>query len=43
MFDYEFLGGHAASYVAMIAMAVMTLWSGFEYFKGYWKYINPSV
>ena len=43
MFDYEFLGGHAASYVAMIAMAVMTLWSGIEYFKGYWKYINPSV
>ena len=43
MFDYDFLGGHAASYVAMIAMAVMTLWSGIEYFKGYWKYINPSV
>ena len=43
MFDYKFLGGHAASYVAMIAMAVMTLWSGIEYFKGYWKYINPSV
>ena len=43
MFDYEFLGGHAVSYVAMVAMAVMTLWSGIEYFKGYWKYINPSV
>ncbi|MBR7162130.1 MAG: CDP-alcohol phosphatidyltransferase family protein [Clostridia bacterium] len=43
MFDYEFLGGHFVSYVAMIAMAVMTLWSGIEYFKGYWKYINPSV
>ena len=43
VFDYEFLGGHVASYVTMIAMAVMTLWSGIAYFKGYWKYINPSV
>ena len=43
VFDYKFLGGHAASYVTMVAMAVMTLWSGIEYFKGYWKYINPSV
>ena len=43
VFKYDFLGGHAASYVTMVAMAVMTLWSGIEYFKGYWKYINPSV
>ena len=43
MFDYEFLGGHAVSYVTMAAMTVMTVWSGAEYFKGYWKYINPSV
>ena len=43
MFDYEFLGGHAVSYVLMAAMVVMTVWSGLEYFKGYWKYINPSV
>ena len=43
IFDYDFLGGHVASYVTMIAMAVMTLWSGIVYFKGYWKYINPSV
>lgn len=43
VFDYDFLGGHVASYITMIAMAVMTLWSGIEYFKGYWKYINPSV
>ena len=43
VFTYDFLGGHAASYVTMAAMAVMTLWSGIEYFKGYWKYINPSV
>ena len=43
MFDYDFLGGHAFSYLTMAAMIVMTLWSGYEYFKGYWKYINPSV
>ena len=43
VFEYDFLGGHVASYITMIAMAVMTLWSGIEYFKGYWKYINPSV
>lgn len=43
IFDYDFLGGHVASYITMIAMAVMTLWSGIVYFKGYWKYINPSV
>lgn len=43
MFDYAFLGGHAVSYVMMAAMSVLTIWSGVVYFKGYWKYINPSV
>ena len=43
MFDYKFLGGHAVSYVTMAAMTVLTVWSGYVYFKGYWKYINPSV
>ena len=43
MFDYKFLGGHAVSYVTMTAMTVLTVWSGYVYFKGYWKYINPSV
>jgi CDP-diacylglycerol--glycerol-3-phosphate 3-phosphatidyltransferase len=42
IFSYEFLGGHAASYVLLAAMSVMTLWSGFAYFKSYWKYINPA-
>lgn len=42
IFAYEFLGGHAASYVLLAAMSVMTLWSGFAYFKSYWKYINPA-
>ena len=41
--DYYLLGGHAFSYVTMAAMSVMTIWSGIVYFKGYWKYINPSV
>lgn len=43
MFDYKFLGGHAVSYVTMAAMTILTVWSGYVYFKGYWKYINPSV
>ncbi len=42
IFKYEFLDGHAASYVLLAAMSVMTLWSGFAYFKSYWKYINPA-
>jgi len=43
MFDYDVLGGHVVSYITMAAMTVMTVWSGVVYFKGYWKYINPSV
>ena len=43
IFEYEFLDGHAASYVLLAAMSVMTLWSGFAYFKSYWKYINPAI
>ena len=43
IFPYDLLGGHVVSYVTMAAMTVMTLWSGIVYFKGYWKYINPSV
>ena len=42
IFGYEFLGGHAGSYVLLAAMSVMTLWSGIAYFKSYWKYIDPS-
>jgi CDP-diacylglycerol--glycerol-3-phosphate 3-phosphatidyltransferase len=42
IFGYEFLGGHAVSYVLLVAMSVMTIWSGFAYFKSYWKYIDPS-
>ena len=42
MFSYAFLGGHAVSYITMAAMTLMTLWSGMNYLKAYWKYINPS-
>ena len=42
MFAYEFLCGHVASYVTMAAMTLMTVWSGWNYLKAYWKYINPS-
>ena len=30
------------SYVTMIAMLVMTLWSGIDYLKSYWKFIDPT-
>jgi CDP-diacylglycerol--glycerol-3-phosphate 3-phosphatidyltransferase len=31
---------HIISYVLMDLMTVMTLWSGIDYMKGYWKYIK---
>ena len=30
------------SYVTIIAMMVMTLWSGYDYMKSYWKVIDPT-
>jgi len=30
------------SYVTMAAMLVMTLWSGIDYLKSYWKFIDSS-
>ncbi len=30
------------SYVTIIAMMVMTLWSGYDYIKSYWKVIDPT-
>ncbi|MBR6676070.1 MAG: CDP-diacylglycerol--glycerol-3-phosphate 3-phosphatidyltransferase [Clostridia bacterium] len=30
------------SYVTMVAMLVMTLWSGIDYLKSYWKFIDPT-
>ncbi len=37
IWDYYYL-----SYVGMIATAVLTLWSGINYLKAYWKYIDPT-
>ena len=33
---------HILSYVTIAAMIVMTLWSGFDYIKSYWKFISPN-
>ena len=33
---------YVLSYVTMIAMLVMTLWSGIDYLKFYWKFIDPT-
>ncbi len=30
------------SYIGMVATAVLTLWSGINYLKEYWKYIDPT-
>ncbi len=30
------------SYIGMIATAFLTLWSGYNYLKEYWKYIDPT-
>ena len=37
LWDYYYL-----SYVGLVATAVLTLWSGFNYIKEYWKYIDPT-
>ena len=33
---------HILSYITMILMLVMTLWSGIDYLKSYWKFIDPT-
>ena len=33
---------HLLSYITIAAMIVMTLWSGFDYIKSYWKFISPN-
>ena len=30
------------SYIGMFATALLTLWSGYNYLKEYWKYIDPT-
>lgn len=34
---------HILSYITMTFMTVMTVWSGIDYIKSYWKYINPNI
>jgi len=31
-----------ASYVVMAIMSIFTIWSGYNYIKAYWGYINPE-
>ena len=38
--DLAIFNDHIISYVLMALMTVMTLWSGIDYMKGYWKYIK---
>ena len=33
---------HIISYVTMAVMTVMTIWSGLNYFKAYWKFLDPT-
>lgn len=33
---------HILSYVTAALMVVMTVWSGMDYIKSYWKYISPN-
>jgi CDP-diacylglycerol--glycerol-3-phosphate 3-phosphatidyltransferase len=36
------IGGYPVTYLSLIATAVLTVWSGVNYIKGCWKYINPA-
>lgn len=33
---------HVLSYITMVAMSVMTLWSGIDYISKYWSHISPN-
>ncbi len=33
---------HLLSYITIAAMTVMTLWSGIDYIRKYWKYLDPQ-
>ena len=35
-------GTKPLTWVTTAAMVVMTLWSGIDYIKTYWKYIDPE-
>lgn len=38
--NHPVFNNHIISFVLMGLMTVMTLWSGIDYMKGYWKYIK---
>ena len=33
---------YLASYITIVIMTVMTLWSGINYLKAYWKHLDPN-
>ena len=33
---------HLLSYITIAAMSIMTLWSGIDYLKTYWKFLDPE-
>lgn len=33
---------HLLSYITIAAMSIMTLWSGINYLKTYWKFLDPE-
>lgn len=33
---------HILSYITIAAMTIMTLWSGIDYLKTYWKFLDPE-
>lgn len=38
----SFLGGYPVTFISFVATAVLTVWSGINYIKECWKYINPA-
>ncbi len=40
--SFAFYDWTILTYVTMAAMVFMTLWSGFDYIKSYWKFISPN-
>lgn len=33
---------HLFTWITMAAMTIMTIWSGIDYMKSYWKYLDPT-
>ena len=42
LIEHLFWDLYILSYIGMAATAVLTLWSGINYLKEYWKYIDPT-